>query len=182
MPVVYLILSKQRYTLFNFLAFPGRYIYPDNLYDKDEEYYQICSKHIDGSIKRFLFKTAMLTISATIAAMWPTYQTLSQEIKITALALRIPHVDNNSYAEFFGNILLECNILGHGFLGYFSIEVGMDIISDFVTISQKLLKYRLKQLFTQDGKYPSTVAVVKLRNIVQHLEEFNGYGLLFKIL
>lgn len=165
--------------LYNFLEFPGRYIYPDNVRDKDVEYYQICSNHIDGTIRIFLNKTAILATSATIAAMWPTYQSLSQENKITALELRLPHVDKNSYAEFFWNIILECNIFGHGFLGLFSIEVGMDIISDFVTISQKLLKYRLKKLFTYDGNEPSADVIAELRNIVRHLEEFNGYGLIW---
>lgn len=182
MPVLYIVLSKQRFVLYEFLAYPGRYIYPDNVHDKDEKYYRICSNHIDGSIKIFLLKTTILTASCTIAAMWPSYQSISREIKTTAMELRLPHVDKNSYAEFFSNIILECNILGHGFLGYFSIEVGMDIISDFVTISQKLLKYRLKKLFTQDRKSPSVDVITELRKIVQHLEEFNGYALILIML
>lgn len=114
--------------------------------------------------------------------MWPTYQSLSQENKITALELRFPYVEKNSYAEFFGNIFIECNIFGHGFLGVFSIEVGMDIISDFVTLSPKLLKYHLQKLFCEDGKKPSAEVNAELRNVIQHLNEFNEYDLTFSII
>lgn len=159
------------------MVFPGRYIYPDNVDVEDEEYYDICSNQMDNTIKSFLCKMAILTTSVCIAVTWPSYQSLTQDIKITAMQLKIPFVEENSYAEFVGNILLGCNILGHGFLGYLSIEVGMDIDTNIVAISRDLLEYRLEKMFHQYEINPSMPTTISsLGNIVQHLQNSDKYG------
>lgn len=177
MPVAYIVLSKQRYILHDFLAFPGRYIYPDNIEDEGEEYYDICSKQMDTTIKRFLSKLAILTGSVIIASFWPIYLIIVQDVKVTRFQLKFPHIKEDSYSEYVGNSLLECNILGHGALAYLAVEVGLDIIFDFVVISQKLLEYRLKKLFNQYKMKPSTSDVIcTLGNIIQHLRKYDEYN------
>lgn len=180
MPVVYMSLSKQRFVLHEFLAFPGRHLYPDSVLVEDEEYYDICSKHMDGTIQSFSHKMAILTASAAIGVIWPSYQSLTDEIKITALQLKMPSVEENSFAEFAGNILLECNILAHGFLGYLSIEVGMDIVTDYVAISRNLLEYRLKKMFREFEQNESANIIHMLRDIVQRLKECDEYDTLLE--
>lgn len=179
LPVLGLVLTNKRYTLHELLAFPGRYIYPDSIQDEDEEYYNICSKHIDISFRNFFRKTAVLCASASIAGMWPTFQSLFQKTKITALEVKFPYTSEKSNAEFIGNMLLECNIFTHGFLGVFAVEVGMDISDDFITLSRKLLNYRLQQLSDQRVKKSSAQLSSELRMIVQNLEEFNGWAYRF---
>lgn len=180
MPVLYVVLSKKRFILHGFLAFPGRYVYPDSVLVQDEEYYDICSHHIDYTIRRFFYKVAILTASAMIAIIWPSYQSLTEEVKITALQLKFPFVAENSYAEFAGNILLECNVWAHGFLGYISIEVAMDIFTDYVVISRSLLEYRLKKMFDEFEINPSANIISMLGDIVQSLQNFDKYDSLLK--
>lgn len=176
MPVVYIILSKKRFLLHEFLAFPGRYLYPDSIFVEDEEYYYICSHHMDRTMRSFLYKATILSTSAGLSVIWPSYQSLTAEAKITSLQLKFPFIEENSYAEFAGNILLECNILGHGFLGYVAIEVGMDIVTDYVAISRSLLQYRLKKMFRAREANGSANIIPMLGDIVRCLQNFDKYG------
>lgn len=177
LPVFYLVLTHKRYELHDYLAFSGRFVYPNDIHDEDKEYYNICSNHIDVSLGNFFRKSAMLLIAGVVAGMWPAYQSLSQGKIITALELKIPYAAENSYAELFGNMYIEFNIFAHGLLAYFSIEVGMDIIDDFVTLCRKLLEYRMRKLYIRNGKRPSAKVILKLRDIVLHLEHFNGFDM-----
>lgn len=185
MPIVYIVLTKNRFILHDFLAFPGRYIYPDSVDDEDEEYYDICSKQIDQSIRSFFYKMTIILISIFFAAFWPSFQTFSHQDKITTFKLKFPHINENSYSEFVANILFECNVCVYGFLGYVSIEVGMDIVTDFILISRKLLRYRLRKLLNRYKEKPCTdfETISTLRNIVEHLREFDKYDhiLFFKL-
>lgn len=118
---------------------------------------------------------AILTTSASVAVTWSSYQSFTEDVKVTAIQLKLPFVEENSYSEFIGNILIECNILGHGYLGYLSIEVGMDIVTDFVSISRKLLQYRLKKMIQQHELMSSADTISSLGNIVQNLRDYDKY-------
>lgn len=85
------------------------------------------------------------------------------------------------YAEFIGNILIEANILGHGYLGYLSIEVGMDIVIDFISISCKLLQYRLKNMTHQHEMNSSAKTVSSLGSIIQHLRDYDKYVTIIRV-
>lgn len=121
------IFTSDRYILQRFLAFPGRHIYPDAEVDEDLEYYEICSQHINGSIKSFILKMTMIFSSAIIALIWPTYQFLAQGIKTTATQVKFPFIDENSDVEFIGNLLFQLIVFGHGFIAYIGLEVVMSI-------------------------------------------------------
>lgn len=157
------------------MAFPGRNIYPDNIEEENEELYKICSNQMDITIKSSLRKTAILITFCTAITIWSTYQTMTDEVKITVMQLKLPYVEENSYAEFIGNVLLELNVLGHGFLGYLASEVGVDIVNDFVAIAPKILKYQLKKMIQQHEKNSSADTVSALGNIVQHLRDYDKY-------
>lgn len=175
MPVVYITLTKKRSILHDILAFSGRYVYPSSVDDEDDEYYDICSKQIDRSIRAFFHKMTLICISIFFAVIWPSFQSLSHENKITTFKLKFPYINENSYSEFGANIFFECNVLVYGFLGYVSIEVGMDIVTDFIVISRTLLEYRLKKLLNRYKKklcndFETTAT---LRSIVENLREFD---------
>lgn len=181
-PVLYILYTKKRYILHDFMAFPGRYLYPDSVLDESEEFYDICSNQMDNTIKSFLCKMAILTTSASVAVTWASYQSFTEDVKVTAIQLKLPFVEENSYSEFIGNILIECNILGHGYLGYLSIEVGMDIVTDFVSISRKLLQYRLKNMIQEHQLMSSADTISSLGNIVQNLRNYDKYESTWKIM
>lgn len=170
---MFIAISKPRAILHDFLAFPGHYIYPESVSDEGKEHYNICSEHFDATIKTFVRKTLIISTSAFIAAALPFYQSLWWGIQITAMDLKIPFIEEESFAEFLVNIFLECNILTHGFVAYLSIEVGMDIVTDFVAISQKLLEYQLQIMFNQRKGKRSADAVSMLGDIIRRLRDFD---------
>lgn len=117
MPLMYNVLTRDRYIVQRFLAFPGKHIYPDGEDDEDPEYYEICAQHIRASTKDFIVKMAMIFSSVVTALIWPTYLFLSQGIKTTATQVKFPFIDENSDAEFIGNFLFQTIVIGHGFIG-----------------------------------------------------------------
>ena len=184
LPVIYIILTEKRFILHDFLAFSGRYVYPDSIHDEDEEYYDICSKQIDRSIRTFFHKMTIILISAFFTIFWPSFQSFTHEDKITPFKLKIPYIKENSYSEFAANIFFEFIVLGHGFLGYVATEVGMDIVTDFIVISRKLLEYRLQKLFNRYMEKSCTdfETISTLRNIVENLRDFDEYNQIFNYL
>lgn len=174
--MAYIALTKKRFILHDFIAFSGRYIYPNSVDDEDKEYYDICAEQIDGSIRSFFQKMAIM-LASIILGIGPMISTFTRENKITGTQLKFPYIEENSNAEFFGNFIIGCNIMGHGLLAYFSIEVGMDIVTDVVVISRKLLEYRLRKLYNRRKQKSCTdfEIISVLRNIVEHLQNFDGY-------
>lgn len=123
LPLPFNFLSKDRYMVYEFIAFSGRHIYPDKDDDEDEEYHEICSQQIDGTMKHFICKISIILGSMTVALIWPTYQFFSHGIRTTALQVKLPFIEEKSSAEFLGNFILQCIILGHGLLGYVGLEL-----------------------------------------------------------
>lgn len=159
------------------MIFPGQKIYPDNEDDEDHEYYEICSKQIDASIKNFIFKMVMIFSSMVTALIWPSYKFVSQGIKTTATQVKFPFLDESSNYEFVGNFLLQSVIMGHGFIGYFAMKVAMDICTDFISASQKLLQYRLKMLDIQREKEPLKSLQPLFSNTIQQIRTYDKYDL-----
>lgn len=164
--------------VYEFIAFGGRHIYPDKDDDEDEEYHEICSQQIDGTMKHFICKISIILSSMTVALIWPTYQVFSHGIRTTALQVKLPFIEEKSNAEFLGDFILQCIILGHGLLGYVGLEVGIETPTDFILISQKLLEYRLKKMDDQQEIEPLTHSQLfsVLRNVVQRIHDYDKYG------
>lgn len=136
-------------------------------------------------MKNFIFKMSIILSSAVTGFIWPTYQFVSHGIKTTAIEVKFPFIDENSDAEFIGNLLLQSIIVAHGLAGYVGLGVGMDICTDFISISQKLLKYRLLVLDDQHEKM-SSIDVHKLfENVIEQVRAYEWYDfvsiLLFKV-
>lgn len=175
MPLAFTILSNDRYILHEILAYPGKYLYPHQNSSENQEYYDICSHQIDETFKNFFFKVFVLIYSMITAAIWPTYQYISYGTKTTAIALKFPFVDANSDGELLGNLLFQCVLLTHGAFAYLGIEIGLEIITDSILTSRKLLLYRLGKLFDQHKtqSFNDSELFYALRNIVQHVREFD---------
>lgn len=177
MPALHNLLSDQRFIAQRFFIFPGRHIYPDKKDDEDDEYYEICSNQIDASMKNFFSKMAMIFISLIMALIWPTYKFVSQGVKTTATQVKFPFINENSNDEFIGNLLLQSVLFGHGFAAYIGLEVGMDIIAGFVTVSRKLLQYRLRKLDDQREQKPLKDVKILFTNAIQQIRAYDKYEL-----
>lgn len=129
-------------------------------------------------MKNFIFKMAIISSSAVTGIIWPTYQFVSQGIRTTATEVKFPFIDENSDAEFIGNLLLESVIAVHGLAGYVGLEVGMDICTNLVSVSQKLLEYRLLILDEQHEKISSTHPQKLFKNVIQQVQIYEWYDLI----
>lgn len=174
---MYITLTNQRYILQRFLSYSGLYIYPDDKEIEDETYYDICHKHLDETLKEFLMKIAILFASVVAAVSMPTYKFISKGTKTTALQAQVPFTDENSDAEFTCNFILQFVIAVHGGLGYIGLEVGTTMCSDFISVSRKLLAYKLKRLDTlyKNGDLNESQMILEVRNIVQHIRDYDKY-------
>lgn len=183
MPVLYISLTKDRFIQSKFLALPGRTVYP-NIVDKDvdKHYIEICSKQIDESIKSFIHKMIM-TIAFTVgAAALPTYQAFKQHTKVETIGLKVPFTEENSDGEFFFNLFVAGNVLGHGFFGYLANEIGLSIADDYVAISPQILEYNFHKFFIEYKKrkrFTDAKLFDALRNIVHDIRVFDKYYLIF---
>lgn len=177
-PVAYISLTKDRFTQANFLALPGRTVYP-NIVDKDvdKEYIEICSKQIDESIKSFIHKMVMTIIFTVSTAAWPMYQGFKHRVKVDLIGLKIPFTEENSNEEFFGNMFVVGNVVGHGFFGYMANEIGLSIADDYIAITPQIVKYKFEKFFNNFKKKRSNrtnVEVLKaLKAIVQYIRRFD---------
>lgn len=107
-------------------------IYPDKIEDADEEYYTICSKQMDATMKSFFIKMSIIFGSATVGVFWPTHQLIVHGEKTTTTQFKFPFVDANSNKEFLANLLLQCIFGGYGLCGYVAIEVFIRLCTVFV--------------------------------------------------
>lgn len=175
-PVAYISLTKDRFIQCKFLALPGRTIYPNIIgKDVDKEYIEICSKQIDESIKSFIYKMVM-TITFTAGAIaWPTYQGFKQHMRMDSIGLKAPFTNENSDAEFFLNLFLVGNVLGHGFFGYLANEIGLSIADDYIAISPQILEYKFQKFFILNEKkrFTDIKLFEAFRDIVQDIRDFD---------
>lgn len=176
LPVLYLVLSTQRFILYDLIAFPGKHIYPDN--KVDEGYYDICSQQIDSSFKQYFFKMFILFVSFYISMSWPLYMFLSHGVKSTLIQAKFPFVDENSNAEFLGNFSLELLIVVYGISAYFGLEICVTICTDFFLVSRSLLEYKLRRMLIKHSKKLRNNAELfaSFQDIIRHVEEFDRFS------
>lgn len=177
MPVFFLVISNKRSTLYNFILFPGRHIYPNSDADVDKDYYDICSEQIDESLKNFFFKILIMIFSFVMSVAWPLYLFLTHGIKSTLLQTKVPFVDENSDDELLVNFVLECLLGVYGFTAHFSLEICVSICTDFVRISRKLLEHRLRKILKrhQTKHLCDKKLFAEFKEIVDHIQEFERY-------
>lgn len=156
--------------------FGGRYIHPN--VNKDKEYTEICSKHIDATVRSFWIKMALMLLALQGSMVGPCYAYIMHGTKTTMTNVQIPFIEQNSNAEFMGNLILSSIIGIHGFSGYIGLEVAMALFSDVVTIIPKLIKLEFERVDERIEK--GRISVLHLNsifsNIVKQATDSDKYG------
>lgn len=165
-PITYTWLSNIRAKMASLSNFGGQYIYQDNDFE-DTEYNRVCSNQMDVTMKSFLVKMTLMTLSAFVAGFGPIRAYVLYGIRTTTLEVRIPFTEPKSNAEFLGNLLLQFIVLFHGILGYVGAEVWMSLVENIVSISPALFKLEMKRL-CEEYKTKAT-SVLELHSRFRHL-------------
>lgn len=177
----YVSVTKDFSALFRSLvSFGGRYIHPN--VDEDNEYTEVCSKHIDGTVKSFFIKMGLMLLSLQGSMIGPGYAYFMYGTKTTMTNVRMPYIDPNSNMEFVANLMLASIIGVHGFIGYIGLEVAMAIFSDAVTIVPKLIILEFERMDTKIEKngFFSLEFHYIFRNIIKQAldsDEYDNSGL-----
>lgn len=147
MPLLYShSLSENRFIAHSLVEFGGNFIYSRTDVAKDPEYEDICSKHLDKTVRKFFMKMLTILTSFALLLIWPTHKYVSEGIRTTTTEVRIPFIEEDSDYEFMINIILMSVVGFHGMLGYIVVEVAIELFGDINTIAPKLIKYKLKKL------------------------------------
>lgn len=136
----------QRYRLHSLIDFGGRYIYRNH--QDDIDYQRICSRHMDKSMKYFLTKMMMMTFGFTAAVIGPTYSFIFNGIRTTTLDAAVPFTEEKSLVEFSVNSMIQLSNATHGALIYLGMEATMKLFSNIITISPRLIEYKLRKLIS----------------------------------
>lgn len=145
--------------------FGGRYIHPNE--DKDSEYTEICSKHIDETVRSFFIKMALMLLALHGSMVGPIYAYIVHGTKTTMTNVLIPYVEHETNEEFAYNVILASIIGIHGFIGYIGLEVAMALFSDVVTIVPKLIELNFQRLDDQIEK--QTLSSWSLRHTINNI-------------
>lgn len=75
-PLVVVLVSKKRYLMQFAVDFGSKYIYrnPKNDGSDNDEHQQVCSDHMDNSMKHFSTKLLLLSIGFFTASIPPMYR------------------------------------------------------------------------------------------------------------
>lgn len=178
MPLIYNTLTSHRLIL-RWLTVEAirQRIYPDNKNGADKIYYEMCSQQLDETIKKFIIKMVIIFSSASVGTSWYIFQNIHNGSKTTLTQIKFPFIFESSNAEFIANLLLQFVITVHGFLGYIGLEIGTTVKTDFITVSRKLLGYKLKSMDLQyeDGTLIDSQLFFELRKIIHVIRGYDKY-------
>lgn len=165
--------SKARFKIQAVVDFAGRYIYRDN--HEKTGYNRICSSSMDKTMRSFWTKMATICVSLVICLIGPTYAYFAHGIRTTWTSDRIPFTAPNSDAEFIVNVLLQTIVFGHGFVGYFGLEVVMTVMENVVTVTPRLLTNELVHTIRQykDKMISESELRCKMNNFVKSTCDLN---------
>lgn len=139
--LAYVIFTEKRKTLNYLTSYGGRYIYHDN--KQNTEYNQICSNHIDGTIRTFFIKMLIMDFFYAISQVWPLYKRIKYGTRTTLTEVKFPVVTEDSNAEYIDNLILQALALTVGGLVHIAIEVAMELADSLSAIITKLVEYDL---------------------------------------
>lgn len=168
--------SKNRYLLRELVNFSGYNIYPEN--HDDIEYVQICSNHINDTIRGYFQKMGLMFLSFLMAVIGPAYAFIFKNIKTTTTAVKFPFIEENSNAEFIGNVLFQSVIACHGIIGYFGMEAAMSIFCDNVTVPPKVIEMELRRLDEKNQQrnyFNSPQMRLNFKNIMKQVMDTEEY-------
>lgn len=135
--------SKKRLKLQPLIDFGGRYIYHDS--HEKTDYNSICSDHMDGTMRQFLFKMATIAGAFSIASISPYIGYLSTGTRTTTTETRIPFTEPKSNEEFIGNFIIQSIITLHGGPSYVGLECFLSLLGNVVTVVPPLIKSEFAQ-------------------------------------
>lgn len=155
--------------------FGGRYIYRNH--HDDIEYQQICSRHMDKSMKHFLTKMLMMTIGFTAAVMGPTYAFIFNGIRTTTFDAAVPYAEEKSLVEFSVNSMIQLLNATYGALIYLGMEVAMELFSNIITISPRLIEHKLRKIISDYAENQITPSQLHFAfmDFVKQLSDANEY-------
>lgn len=90
----------------------------------------------------FLKKYTIMWFGANLSLLMPlyaTFWTVERTVQTTPLALKLPLVDENSYAEIYLNWILYFINIPLGALILTGLEISMNLFENFAVISPKLI-------------------------------------------
>lgn len=164
-PFVVAVLSKDRKMYHSMVAFAGHYIHRDN--NDQNEYNRICSEQIDATMRSFIFRMGLLSISGLCATGGPMYAYISEGIRTSTVEVKIPYFEENSDVEYSLNMIFQSILLAHGFFIYITIETTMSLIKDFVKVTPNLINYRIKESIEVYGE--KKISKLQLRYIFKDI-------------
>ena len=158
---------NSRFKLQSLIDFGGKYIYHDS--NEKTEYNEICSDHMDITMRRYIQKMLAMYIGYLFAMIGPVHAYFTQGVLATTIEARIPLTEPKSNAEFMFNFSLQSAFGFHGGLCYIGMECALSILENVVTITPKLIESNLVQTIQQYEKKSITELELhlKIRNIVE---------------
>lgn len=159
--------------------FGGRYIHPNE--NRDKDYTEICSKHIDETVRSFFIKMGLMLLALHGSMVGPIYAYAMHGTKTTMTNVLIPFVERESNTEFVYNVTLASIIGIHGFVGYIGLEVAMALFSDVVTIVPKAIALDFQRLDSQMEKQKLSNWPLRhtINNIIKQALDSDEYDFCF---
>lgn len=87
------------------LDFGARYIYHN--YSDDHEHQQICSKHMDASMKKYIIKMALMLLGYFTAIFGPIYTIILGEKLVTTIEIKVPFASEKSTTDIVANQVIQ---------------------------------------------------------------------------
>lgn len=136
------MLTESRKQMQFLMRYAGHFIYADD--HEGTEYNNICSEHIDESVRSFFVKMGIIYISLVVETVTVCVY-IRRGTRTTLTDLKYPFVAEKSDTEFFLNAFLQAAVVILGGLAYVSIEIVMGLAHDIASISPKLTNYELRK-------------------------------------
>lgn len=175
MPFYLLAIGKRRHRIHQIIIYCGRYIYRDDF--ENTEYNKICSDFMDFSMRNFLMRMIIIALSIVAMNIGATHAFLFKGIKTTVIDVKIPYTEEESYEEFFGNIVIHMWMGIYGGLSLLALEVGMEVFIGIVAIAPKLVASEFRKLEKEiaNNRLNKLQAKLTFQNIIQQIMDIDEY-------
>lgn len=167
----------RRYEMHSLAEFGGRYIYRNDR--EDIKYNEICSEHIDSTIRQFFIKMTIILLSFNIGVSGIFYALFVLDQRPSATGIKFPFIAEGSDAEYITNMVFGLTLAAIGMPAFVGIEVLMTLFCDVPTISPKLAEYELNRLddMVIKGRMSESQIQFTLRRILKRALDTDEYVL-----
>lgn len=128
-------------------------------------------------MKNFLIRMIIIIVSAVLTNIGSMYAFLVDGIRTTIVEVRIPRTEEQSFEEYFGNILVHLCMTVYGLCGCVTLEIAMELLIGVISIAPKLVMLEFCKLDKKIEKYPFIEMQIRLMfsNIVQQIMDVDKY-------